>query len=122
MGASTASTSSDWNPPPAATQQPPPGFGLRRNSVNPPPSSFTNKNKSSAPPGFSPVPKNNSRKQIAPGYSSLSNTNGNGDAAMMSKLADLGFGASIGGASNNAASTTKPKKYVSARGGYKLRL
>ena len=74
------------------------------------------------PPGFSPVPKNNSRKQIAPGYSSLSNTNGNGDAAMMSKLADLGFGASIGGASNNAASTTKPKKYVSARGGYKLRL
>ena len=130
LGGSSAATTtnatpsaSSWNPPPPATanvtprQAPPPGFGLRKNSVNKPPQNWSGAH----PPGFSPVPKNR-RKPM--------NDEVN---ATMSKLADLGFSSSSlggepsymqptgNGTSNGAASTTS-KKYVSARGGYKLRL
>jgi polyribonucleotide nucleotidyltransferase len=100
-------SSSSWNPPPPpsnnVTRQPPPGFD---SSI-----------RSSPPPGFSPVPKN--RKY---GY------NNEEISATMSKLADLGFSYSSGQSNNtnyaNGVSdvTQKKKKYVSARGGYKLRI
>jgi hypothetical protein len=95
-----------WNPPPSRrTSSPPPGFG----GVSRAP-----------PPGFSPVPKNAARKQV------LAEAEMN---AAISKLADLGFSSNTGGADfgviggGNVGGQQQPtKKYVSARGGYKLRL
>ena len=125
MSAHVAAVRSDpsaWNPPPARsvgrTSSPPPGFG----SVS---------TRRAPPPGFSPVPKNAARKQVLTANDEEVN-------AAMSKLADLGFSSISGGGgggnadfgviggrggSNAVRNQQQPaKKYVSARGGYKLRL
>lgn len=126
MSAPVAAVRSDpsaWNPPPARsvgrTSSPPPGFGGVSTRRAP-------------PPGFSPVPKNAARKQVLTANDEEVN-------AAMSKLADLGFSSISGGGggggnadfgviggrggSNAVGNQQQPaKKYVSARGGYKLRL
>jgi hypothetical protein len=134
------SSSSSWNPPPPSNRQPPPGFGSSTQSQNTRKASVIFREKvrvgstlvqnssvsRSPPPGFSPVPKNH-RKRPQFGQSNEEIN------ATMSKLADLGFSNSMGGPTNYDYANVNPtttaagaaqtkKKYVSARGGYKLRL